>query len=370
MIPLVDLQAQYDTIRAEIDEAISGVVRRGDFILGRALGEFEAAFAQFVGTRHCVGVASGTDALFLSLRAVGIGPGDRVLLPANTFIATALAVTYAGATPVLCDVDPISHTLDVARARRALPAGLKAIIPVHLYGQPANMEAVMDLARVEGLVVIEDAAQAHGALHRLGGCGTFGRAAAFSFYPGKNLGAYGDGGAVCTNDNSVAERVRLLRNWGSAEKYMHPIQGFNSRLDTLQAAILLAKLRHLTEWNCRRRQIASWYRQALEPLTERLELPVEASWTGEHVYHLFVIKLRNGDRDLVLKRLHAAEIGAGIHYPVPIHLQKAYTDLGHGRGSFPITEDSAQRVLSLPLYPELSRDQVGLVVNALHQALD
>jgi len=368
-IPLVDLQAQYHSIRAEIDQAIAGVLRQSDFILGTAVTEFQTAFARFVGARHCIGVASGTDALFLSLRAVGIGPGDKVLLPANTFIATALAVSYTGATPVLCDVDPVSYTLDVECARRALTSHVKAIIPVHLYGQPADMEAVMELARVEGLTVIEDAAQAHGAVHRLGRCGAFGRASGFSFYPGKNLGAYGDGGAICTNDDALAERLQLLRNWGSVQKYVHPVQGFNSRLDTLQAAVLLAKLSHLAEWNHRRRQVAGWYRQALAPLAGRLELPAEAPWTSEHVYHLFVVKLCDSDRDAVLKQLHAAGIGAGIHYPVPIHLQEAYAHLGHRRGSFPVTEEAASRILSLPLYPELSRPRLDRVVQGLAKAL-
>jgi dTDP-4-amino-4,6-dideoxygalactose transaminase len=368
-IPLVDLQAQYRTLQPDVDGAVHRVLQRGDFILGREVGEFETAFARFVGTRHCVGVASGTDALSLSLRALGVGPGDKVLLPANTFIATALAVSYAGATPVLADVDPVSNTLDVGRARRSLPAGLKAVIPVHLYGQPADMDAVLELARQKGLLVVEDAAQAHGAAHTRGRCGTFGQAAAFSFYPGKNLGAYGDGGAVCTDDDALAERLRLLRNWGSTVKYVHPVQGFNSRLDTVQAAVLLVKLRHLAEGNRRRRQVAGWYRELLRPLADEVELPQEAPWTAEHVYHLFVVHLRRADRDSVLGRLRQSGVGAGIHYPVPIHLQEAYADLGLGPGSFPVTEGSARRILSLPLYPELTRGQAEAVVRSLREAL-
>ena len=368
-IPLVDLQAQYRSLKGDIDAALAGAVERGNFILGPEVAAFEEAFARFVGARHCVGVASGTDALSLALRALGVGPGDKVLLPANTFIATALAVSYAGATPVLGDVDPLSCTLDVGKARRALPAGLKAVMPVHLYGQPADMDAVRDLARAKGLLVIEDAAQAHGAAHASGRCGTLGQAAGFSFYPGKNLGAYGDGGAVCTDDDDLAERLRLLRNWGSAVKYHHPIQGFNSRLDTLQAAVLSVKLRHLAEGNERRRRAAAWYREALEPLAAEVELPREAPWTAEHVYHLYVVRLKHADRDAVLKRLHAAGIGAGVHYPVPVHLQGAYADLGHGPGNFPVTEDLARRILSLPLYPELTRQQVGAVARALAEAV-
>jgi dTDP-4-amino-4,6-dideoxygalactose transaminase len=368
-IPLVDLQAQMKAIRPEVDAAVAGVLERGDFILGRAVEEFERAFATFVGTRHCVGVASGTDALWLSLKALGVGPGDKVLVPANTFIATALAVSLAGATPVLVDVDPESFTIDVEKARRALEPGTKAIIPVHLYGQPADMQRVMDLAREKGLILLEDAAQAHGAAHTDGGCGTFGQAAGFSFYPGKNLGAYGDGGAVCTDGDAVANRLRELRNWGSTVKYHHPVQGFNSRLDTLQAAILKVKLGHLAGWNERRAQIAEWYRIALAPLEGKLVLPRVMGWTARHVYHLFVIRLVQADRDAVLARLHAAGVGAGIHYPVPVHLQGAYASLGLGVGAMPVTEGLAKQILSLPIYPEMGRADVEFVAAALSDAI-
>ena len=269
-IPLVDLKAQYRAIRPEIDDAVTGVLERCDFILGGSVDEFEVAFARFIGTKQCVGVASGTDALWMAMHVLGIGPGDKVLLPANTFIATALAVSDAGATPVLVDMDPATYNLDVDAARRALVPGVKAILPVHLYGQPADMQGVMGLAREKGLLVIEDAAQAHGAIHRDGRCGTFGAAAGFSFYPGKNLGAYGDGGAVCTDDEALAQRMRELRNWGGTVKYHHPVRGFNSRLDTIQAAVLGVKLRFLEEWNRRRRQAAAWYREALAPLADEI----------------------------------------------------------------------------------------------------
>lgn len=367
-IPLIDLQAQYRTLQSEIDAAILEVVRRGDFILGSAVEQFEKAFAEFIGTRHTVGVGSGTDALFLSLRALGIGSGDKVLLPANTFIATALAVSDTGAVPVLCDVDPVSYTMDVDSARRALVPGVKAIIPVHLYGQPADMENLLDLARQKGLFVIEDAAQAHGAVHHRGRAGTFGALAGFSFYPGKNLGAYGDGGAICTNDDQLAERLRLLRNWGSTVKYVHRLQGYNSRLDTLQAAVLLVKLKCLSDWNRRRREIVNWYREDLAYLTEEIELPREASWCREHVYHLFVVRLPRVDRQRVLEHLKSVGIGAGIHYPVPIHLQEAYPGLG-GRGSFPVTEHLAGQILSLPLYPEMMPEQVRIVCRELIEGI-
>ncbi len=367
-IPLVDLQSQYRSLQADIDAALLSVVRRADFVLGREVTQFEEAFARFIGVRHCIGVGSGTDALFLSLRALGIGAGDKVLIPANTFIATALAVSDAGATPVLCDVDPDSYTLDIASAERALISGVKAIIPVHLYGQPADMEGIQHFANKHGLIVIEDAAQAHGAVHRLGRVGTFGRASAFSFYPGKNLGAYGDGGAICTNDDRLAEQIRLLRNWGSTVKYIHRVQGYNSRLDTLQAAVLLVKLQHLHDWNQRRRELAGQYREALHCVSDQLVLPKEASWCREHIYHLFVVSLRFADRDRVIQHLHNQGIGAGIHYPVPIHLQEAYPNLG-APGSFPVAERKANQILSLPLYPEMTSEQVKTVAIALGNAL-
>jgi dTDP-4-amino-4,6-dideoxygalactose transaminase len=368
-VPLVDLKAQYASIKNEIDPAVSGVLERCDFILGGAVGQFEKSFAQFTGTKHCVSVASGTDALWLAMQALGIGPGDKVLLPANTFIATALAVSDAGATPVLVDMDPSAYNIDVSAARKALVPGVKAIMPVHLYGQPADMLGIMDFAKEKGLMVIEDAAQAHGAVHRNGRCGTFGLASGFSFYPGKNLGAYGDGGAVCTNDDELAEMMRKLRNWGGTVKYHHPERGFNSRLDTLQAAVLNVKLRHLDDWNSRRRQVAAWYQAALAHLEDEVVLPQEASWTQEHVYHLYVIQLRKANRDHVLKALHDEGIGAGVHYPIPIHLQGAYADLGLGAGSFPVTEAAAGKILSLPIYAELTRDQVEQVALALRKIL-
>jgi dTDP-4-amino-4,6-dideoxygalactose transaminase len=368
-IPLVDLKAQYRAIRPEIEAALGGVLDRCDFILGSAVREFEQAFARFIGTKHCVGVASGTDALRLAMKALGIGPGHKVLIPANTFIATALAVSDAGARPILVDVDPATCTLDVSKARRALKPGVRAIIPVHLYGQPADMQGVIDLAREKDLIVIEDAAQAHGAVHRHGRCGTFGAASGFSFYPGKNLGAYGDAGAVCTDDEALAQRLRELRNWGGTVKYHHPVPGFNSRLDTIQAAVLGVKLRHLSEWNRRRREIASWYREALSELTGEIDLPQEAAWTLEHVYHLFVIRIRHRDRDHVLRVLQDRGIGAGVHYPIPIHRQGAYADLDLGPGSLPIAEAMARTILSLPLYPEMTPEQVQAVARVLADSL-
>ena len=368
-IPLVDLKAQYRTIRGEIEAALAGVFDHCEFILGRPVDEFEVAFARYIGTRECVGVASGTDALRIALKGLEIGPGDKVLLPANTFIATALAVSDVGATPVLVDIDPQTFTIDVDAARRALVAGVKAIMPVHLYGQPADMAGVMDLAREKGLLVIEDVAQAHGALHRQGRCGSLGIASAFSFYPGKNLGGFGDGGAVCTNDDALARRIRALRNLGSTVKYHHPVRGCNSRLDSIQAAVLGVKLAHLDRWNQSRRQVAQWYRDELANLTDLIELPHAASWTVEHVYHLFVVRILRGDRDRVLQTVQDAGIGCSVHYPIPIHLQGAYADLDSGPGSFPRAEAAARQVLSLPLYPEMTREQVHEVARGLAACL-
>jgi dTDP-4-amino-4,6-dideoxygalactose transaminase len=366
---LVDLKAQYHTIRQEVDAAVANVLERCDFILGAAVSQFETDFAAYSGARHCIGVASGTDALRLALLGVGIGPGDEVIVPANTFIASALAVSETGATPVLVDVDSQSYTIDVDLARRALSRRVKAIMPVHLYGQPADLRGVLELAREHNLAVVEDAAQAHGAVHEIGRCGSIGAAAGFSFYPGKNLGAYGDGGAVCTNDDEIAARIRKLRNWGGTVKYHHPERGFNSRLDTVQAAVLGVKLRHLDDWNARRWRIADWYRESLSPLAKDLELPCVAPWTARHVFHLYVIRLLGAERDQTLERLQASGIGAGIHYPIPIHLQGAYAHLGLGPGSFPVTEAAAKEILSLPIYPEMTREQVDQVAGALQEAL-
>lgn len=368
-IPLVDLGAQYRDLRVEIDAAIAAVLGRGDFILGREVGAFEAAFAAFVGTRHCVGVASGTDALRLAMVGLGVGPGDEVLVPANSFIATALAVSEAGATPVFVDVDPKTYTIDADCARRAVTPRSRAVVPVHLYGQPADMEEILALSGKHNLIIIEDAAQAHGAVHHLGRVGTLGAASGFSFYPGKNLGAYGDAGAVATDDEALADHLRKLRNWGSTVKYEHPERGCNSRLDTIQAAVLLVKLRHLEDANARRRTVAGWYDDMLESLADRVQRPIVADWTREHVYHLYVVRLRDGVRDMVLHRLHAAGIGAGVHYPTPIHLQGAYAAMGHRPGDYPEAEAAAREVLSLPMYPELTRDQVAQVVRALEAAL-
>ena len=368
-VPFQDLPLQIRTLRAELDPAIDAVLRHGQFILGPEVAAFEQAWAQFCATKHAIGVGSGTDALQLILRALGIGPGHEVITVANSFIATAEAVSYTGATPVLVDCSLDDYLIDPVAVAAAITPRTRAILPVHLYGQPANMDALAALAHRHGLALIEDAAQAHGATLKDGrSCGALGLASAFSFYPGKNLGAFGDGGAVNTHDDGLARQLRLLRNWGSVVKYHHEIQGYNSRLDTLQAAVLGVKLRHLAAWNDHRRTAAGWYRAALADLPG-LVLPVEAPWTGRHVYHLFVVRLLERNRDAVAQVLAERGVQTVVHYPVPIHRQKAYSELGYAEGTFPRAEQAARTVLSLPMFPEMTPDHVALVAAALRAAL-
>ncbi|HED66078.1 MAG TPA: DegT/DnrJ/EryC1/StrS family aminotransferase [Planctomycetes bacterium] len=351
-VPLVDLKAQYASIRDEVDRAALGTFARCDFILGEAVGRFESEFAAFCNAKHALGVASGTDALHLACRALGIGPGDEVIVPAFTFIASALGVTLAGAKPVLVDVDPKTALLDPAKIEAAITDRTKAILPVHLYGQCADMDAICEIANRHDLPVIEDAAQAHGAEYKGRRAGSIGTVGCFSFYPGKNLGAYGDGGGVVTSDDGVFEELRLLRNWGSTKKYHHEQMGLNSRLDTVQAGILSVKLARLDGWNQRRRELAAMYDEALGGIDG-----VELTQTDPgSVYHLYVVRMKN--RDAALEALHAADIGAGLHYPFAVHQLGAYAWLGHETGSFPVSEDWAARCLSLPIYAEMPEDAV------------
>lgn len=351
-IEFVDLARQYASLQSELDAAVLRAVGRGDYILGEDLQAFEQEFAAFLDVPHAIGVGDGTDALCLALRALGIGAGDEVIVPANTFIATALAVSNAGARPVLVDCEPQFYNLDVAAARAAITPRTKAIIPVHLYGQPADMDAILELARPRGIRIIEDAAQAHGARYKGRRCGGLGDVGCFSFYPSKNLGAYGDGGAIVTRDAALAERIRHLRNWGQREKYVHTEKGCNSRLDTVQAAVLRVKLQRLDAWNAQRRKLAAQYHEILAD--SGLTLPQTAQW-AEPVWHLFVVQ--TAERARLQQALDAANIGHGIHYPVPIHLQPAYADLGYQRGDFPVAEAVAGRILSLPIYPELTSEE-------------
>ena len=363
-IPFVDLAGQHAEVREEVERGWAGVIARTSFVLGPEVGAFETEFAAFSRLRHCIGVGNGTDALELALRAAGIGPGDEVLVPANTFIASVVAVERAGATPVLVDSDASTHLIDVADAGHRVTARTRAIMPVHLFGQMAPMAAVADLAQRHGLIVVEDAAQSQGATQGEAPSGGWGLVSATSFYPGKNLGAYGDAGAVLTDDDDMADRVRRLRNYGSQVKYHHPEIGFNSRLDTLQAVVLLAKLRRLGEWNQRRRDAAARYGSLLSALD--VTLPVTAPG-NQHVWHLYVIRV--AERDRVLQELADEGIGVGIHYPVPVHLQGACAHLGHQPGDFPVAEAAAQEILSLPMHPHLSPADQERVAESLAAAL-
>jgi dTDP-4-amino-4,6-dideoxygalactose transaminase len=365
-VPLVDLSWQHREIESELREGIVGVVERCEFVLGPAVAEFESKFAEFSGVAHCSGVGSGTDALELALRALGVGAGDEVIVPANTFIASALAVVRAGAVPILVDVDPVHSLIDPDAVNAAIGARTRAIMPVHLYGQMAPMEPLLAVARERGLVVLEDGAQSQGA--RQGGrpSGSLGDMGATSSYPGKNIGAYGDAGAVLTDDAELATRVRHLRSWGSEKKYHHPEMGFNSRLDTVQAVVLIAKLSRLGRWNALRREAAARYDELLADC-EPIVCPSTAPG-NEHVRHLYPVRV--DERDRVLEAVQAEGVGAGVHYPVPIHLQGAFAHLGFERGAFPETERSADEVLSLPLFPGITEEQQLHVASVLRRSVE
>ena len=356
-ISFLDLKAPYLELKDELDAAYHRVMSSGWYILGQEVAAFEEEFAAYCGVRHCIGVGNGLDALHLILRGYGIGPGDEVIEPSNTYIATWLAVTYAGATPVPVEPDEATYNLDPTLVEAAVTSRTKAIMPVHLYGQPADMDAINAVARRHGLKVIEDAAQAHGARYRGRRCGSLGDAAGFSFYPGKNLGAIGDGGAITTNDDDLALRLRMLRNYGSSKKYVNEVAGFNSRLDELQAALLRVKLACLDDWNDRRRTVAAAYGEGL--VGTGLVMPSVPAW-AEPVWHLFVV--RCPDRDAVTARLDRGDIGWLSHYPIPSHRQDAYRELGYGEGSFPRAERLAAEVVSLPMGPHLQKGDVARVI--------
>lgn len=363
-IPFVDLQAQYETLRPEVMAAVEKVFSRAAFILGEEVDVFETEFAAFCGGGECVTVATGCDALLWALKACDIGPGDEVITVANTFIATALAITAAGARPVLVDCLEDSFQMDPASVEGAITPRTKAIIPVHLYGQAADMDALLPIAKRHGLRVIEDAAQAHGATYKGRPCGLMGDIGCFSFFPGKNLGAYGDGGAIVTANPDLAQRVRMLRNYGQIKKYHHEVTGWNSRLDTVQAAILSVKLKRLAGWNDARRAHAARYSQLLAGLP--LKLPVEIPG-NRHIYHLYVV--RTSRRDGLIESLRGAGVFAGIHYPVPVHLQQAYANLGYAPGDFPVTERLAKDIVSLPMYPELSEEKLTYIAGKVRSFL-
>lgn len=356
-VPFVDLKAQYRTIEPEIKAAVNDVLEKSDYILGGAVERFESEYAAFVGTRHCVGLSNGLDALRLALEALGVGPGDEVVVPATTYVATALAVSAVGAKVVLADGDAGTYNLDPKELEKALSPRTKCVLPVHLGGQSANMKAIMALAAERGIPVIEDAAQSHGSLYEGKMTGSIGAVGCFSFYPGKNLGAYGDGGAITTDDSALAEKIKRLRNYGQRVKYDHVEKGLNCRLDTLQAAILSVKLKRLKSWNEARARHAAVYRKELAGVGD---LSFQAAEPGAtHVYHLFFAETDR--RDELLAHLKKDGIDGGIHYPTPIHLQGAYADLGLKPGAFPRAERRARRTLSLPMFAELTPSQLEAV---------
>lgn len=361
-IPALDMKSPYRELRLELDEAYRRFMESGWYVLGEETRLFESEYAAYCGTNHCVGVSNGLDALHLALRAFDIGKNDEVIVPSNTYIATWLAVTYAGAIPVPVEPDMSTFNIDPYRIEEAVSPRTKAIMPVHLYGQPADMNPVMQIAEKYELIVIEDNAQAQGALYRGRKTGSIGHAAAHSFYPGKNLGAFGEAGAVTTHDGRIAEKIRILRNYGSEEKYKNKCKGFNARMDELQAAFLRIKLRYLDAWNKRRSERAVQYMEELQDC-EKLVLPCVPDW-AKPVWHQFVIRL--DERDAVQGRLSAAGIGSLIHYPVPPHLSEAYADRGWPAGSFPRAEALSRTVLSLPMGPHLTDQEVKKVVEVLH----
>lgn len=365
-VPFLDLKAQYARIKHEIDPAVAKVVESAAFAGGPFVEEFERSFAAFCGSAHAAGVASGTDALWLPLLALGIGPGDEVITVAHTFIATAEAITYTGATPVFVDIDERTFTMDPEKLEAAITDRTKAIIPVHLYGQTAEMDRIMEIAEAHGLYVIEDACQAHGAMYKGKRAGTIGHVGAFSFYPGKNLGAWGEAGGIITDDPELVKKMRMLRDHGQAKKYYHDLVGWNGRMDGIQGAVLSVKLRHLPAWNEARRAHAKRYRELLSGL-DGIVLPAEAEY-GRHVYHLYVVRV--ADRDGFMKALAERGVHCGIHYPLPLHLQKAYAGAGYGEGSLPVTERVAREIVSLPMYAELTEEQLSYTAEAVRGALE
>ncbi len=362
-VPFLDLKAQYAGIRAEVSEALEAVVDAAAFAGGPFVERFEKEFAAYCGAQHAIGVGSGTEALWLSLLALGVGPGDEVITVPNTFIATAEAISACGARPVFVDVDESTLTLDPAKLERAITGKSKGILPVHLHGQTADLKPIMTLAAERDLFVLEDACQAHGAEYEGRKAGTIGQAGCFSFYPGKNLGACGEAGAVVTDDDSLAERIRRLRDHGQARKYYHAEVGWNARMDGMQAAVLSVKLKRLDAWNRCRSRHAEHYAMRLGDL-EALTLPAKADY-GTHVWHIYAIRVPR--RDGLLAALQSEGIQCGIHYPVPIHLQEAYRALGLGRGSYPVAEESAGHTLSLPMFPELTAEQVDHVCDHIRK---
>ncbi len=365
-VPFLDLKSHHAPLMGEINEAIQEVIEESAFAGGPFVAQFEADFAAYCDCPHAIGVGSGTEALWLSLLALGVGPGDEVITVPNTFMATAEAITYCGARPVFADVDERTYTMDPTALEKAVTVRTKAIIPVHLFGQPADMDPILEVARKHGLFVIEDACQAHGAEYKGQRVGKLADAGCFSFYPGKNLGAFGEAGAVVTCDDELQEKIRILRNHGQVRKYYHSMIGWNCRMDGIQAAVLRVKLRYLESCNELRRSHAAHYDRAFKG-TDKLIAPAHESWV-RHVYHIYAIRVKNRDR--VMRLLAEKGVGSGVHYPVPVHLQEAYRSLGYESGTFPIAERSAKEFVSLPMFPELTPAQVEIVVQAVKESID
>lgn len=360
-VPFLDLKAQYQTIKSEIGEAIEQVLESTAFAGGPFVKQFEDSFAPYCQCQHAVGVSNGTSALWVALKCLGIRPGDEVITVPNTFIATAEAISFCGATPVFVDIDPLTHTIDPDLIEQAITPNTRAIVPVHLYGQMADMDPIMEIAKRYGLIVVEDAAQAHGAEYKGRRAGSIGHAGCFSFYPGKNLGAYGEAGAVVTHDASLAEAMRVLRDHGQARKYYHSVIGWNARMCGIQGAVLTVKMRHIEEWTEKRRRNASLYSSLLQEI-EGITVPAEADY-ARHVYHIYPILME--ERDEVMETLKQHGITCGIHYPLPVHLQDAYASLGYNVGAFPVTEKAARELISLPMYAELTEEQIQYVAQQL-----
>jgi dTDP-4-amino-4,6-dideoxygalactose transaminase len=362
-VPFVDLHAQHDPCAAEIGQAIARVIEAGDFILGEDVRAFEEEFASYCGVKHAVGVDSGISSLELALRALDIGPGDEVITVSHTFIATVSSISFTGATPIFVDIDPVTYNMDATKLEAAITQRTRAILPVHLYGQPADMDKILAIARPRGLAVIEDACQSHGAKFRGQRVGSLADAGCFSFYPAKNLGAFGDGGILVTNNPELAEKVRMLRNYGQREKYHHVFLAYNRRLDTLQAAVLRIKLKHLDEWNALRRKAAETYDRLLAAIPGVVRPTVAEG--RDHVYHLYVIQ--HPQRDALAAHLNKNGVATGLHYPVPVHLQKCYRSLSSANVSLDVTQQVASRILSLPIFPGITGGQITRVCDLIAQ---
>lgn len=364
-VPFLDLKAQYHSIKEEVNEAIQDVLENTAFILGKSVSEFERKFAEAHNVEHCFGTSSGTDGNHMALWALGVGPGDEVIIPANTFIATAWGATLCGAKPVFVDCDSKTYNLDPAKIEAAITDKTKAIVAVHLYGQPADMDAILAIGEKHEIPIVEDAAQAHLAEYNGNPVGSMGLISSFSFYPGKNLGAYGEGGAVVTNNDELAAQVKMIREQGQSKKYYHDVYGHNYRMEGIQGAVLNVKMGHIVDWTEARRRVAKGYNELLNEIDEII-LPYENEKV-KHSYHLFVIKVKNGRREELQNFLNENGVAAGLHYPVPLHLQKCFEHLGYKKGDFPNTEELADQCLSLPMFPEMTNEQIKIVSDTIHE---